>query len=552
MFFHRIIFLFLLISCNITAQQNTNVTIDKTFGENKQVIETCQLLMDSAKYKLALNTLSDWQKNLEQSSFSDSLAYAESYRLIGICNGALSKHKKAISNFEKSYDLKKNLLGESSETAQVYVNQALIYRRLGRSEKAFNLIMKADSIQQIFREKEWIRFDTFIELAVSHENKEYYDKASDYAEKALTLALKYDGEKNISVALAYFTEGYVRMENSNKEASIKYFNQAIDIIKQNYDTLHPLIASAYNNLGVINNDLFKYNDALKFHTQALQIRLKNFDSQHEGIAYSYSRLGWTYFNLRQIRKSINYHSKALEIRKFVFGNVSPPVAGSLSDIGDCYEHFGLYHKAISFHNDALDIIKKCYGQETAYQIPYLIALSSLYDKKGDKNKYLAVAKVVLALSIKHYDENSSQFEEVYSNLSSAYISVSDFEKAAFYFNKAEQFLVERYGADSPIIKLLPVINQSLTNPFAIDDTVKIRKMVIDLEDGLNQLQVSLAERKDLLGLINIFIGYFYTELNENRKSIKFFKKAEELYFLFTEKKNSLISILFMIIYLFLT
>lgn len=112
------------------------------------------------------------------------------------------------------------------------------------------------------------------------------------------------------------------------------------------------IASAYNNIGIINYYKGDYNLSLKNYISSLkayQEMDKNDKSAQNGIANEYNNIGMVYQNLSKYTEALENYTYALKIREKI---------GSKKNIADSYSNIGIIHALNENYSVASENFKK--------------------------------------------------------------------------------------------------------------------------------------------------------------------------------------------------
>jgi len=172
-----------------------------------------------------------------------------------------------------------------------------------------------------------------IKKAISFEDKDNYDKAIEYAEKALKLIKEKDTEKEI-LGGCYNLLGRVYQKKTEYNKAIEYYNMALKVLLECWEDLHiktkKAVSQIYYELGVINDQKNELDQAIKYFQKALQTDLELEKSDYRSdismysydyiISSSYSRLGLVYQKQGNYEKAIENLNKALERSLSRFSN----------------------------------------------------------------------------------------------------------------------------------------------------------------------------------------------------------------------------------------
>lgn len=166
------------------------------------------------------------------------------------------------------------------------------------------------------------------------------------AEKYLELLSKY----------GIFLDDYAYYEEA-VEVNLRFIQLSEETNGQNDTT-----ADAYNNIGIVYQNLGDYDKALEYYFKALEITKDVLGEKHRDTAMSYNNIGAVYDDLGDYDKALEYGFKALEIKKDVLGEKHPDTAGSYGNIGIIYAELGDYDKALEYLIKALEIFKEVLGE----------------------------------------------------------------------------------------------------------------------------------------------------------------------------------------------
>jgi tetratricopeptide (TPR) repeat protein len=107
----------------------------------------------------------------------------------------------------------------------------------------------------------------------------------------------------------------IAYNEADLDTALAYNEKAVDLIIKLLGENHPNIATAYNNMGVIYDDLHNYSLALKFYFMAMEIREHAFGNRHAETIMSYKNIGAFFFERCDYINSLGYYNKALDAYK---------------------------------------------------------------------------------------------------------------------------------------------------------------------------------------------------------------------------------------------
>ncbi|CAF4967799.1 unnamed protein product, partial [Rotaria socialis] len=74
--------------------------------------------------------------------------------------------------------------------------------------------------------------------------------------------------------------------------ALSYNKKALEIDENMLPSNHPDLASSYNNIGFVYDNMGDYSNALSYHQKALNIYEKTLSSNHPDLAASNNNIGW--------------------------------------------------------------------------------------------------------------------------------------------------------------------------------------------------------------------------------------------------------------------
>ena len=83
------------------------------------------------------------------------------------------------------------------------------------------------------------------------------------------------------------------------------------------------VATTYNNLGVIHQDLGDFEQAKEYHEHALAIRIEKLGAKHVAVATTYNNLGLIHLKLGDFEEAIGCFERAstIHVKKHSTKNV---------------------------------------------------------------------------------------------------------------------------------------------------------------------------------------------------------------------------------------
>lgn len=147
-------------------------------------------------------------------------------------------------------------------------------------------------------------------------------------------------KKQALTAWDYIRRGLRASSEGRKEDAIKEYSKAIE--------MDPRSAAAYNNRGIVYDDLEQYEKAIEDYNKAIELNLH--------YAAAYNNRGVAYDNLKQYERAIEDYNKAIEL--------DSNYASAYNNRGIVYADLKRYKEAIEDYTQAIKLNPK---YKKAYQ-----------------------------------------------------------------------------------------------------------------------------------------------------------------------------------------
>jgi signal transduction histidine kinase len=186
-------------------------------------------------------------------------------------------------------------------------------------------------------------------LGTIHLKKQNFTKALELLKKSVSGA-KQTGDKDILVS-SYFKTGFASLEMENYPQALDYFLKSLKITEETGD--QRLTGSLYNNIGIIYNQLNDLPNALKYYSMSLQIneRVNN----QPLMAAAYNNIAIIYYKQGKYRLSETYYSESLDLAERLGDHTG--IARIYYNLGKLYFDEKEFSKSRSYYSkiEQLDI-----------------------------------------------------------------------------------------------------------------------------------------------------------------------------------------------------
>jgi len=186
-----------------------------------------------------------------------------------------------------------------------------------------------------------------------------YDEAKPILLSCLDISLtSEDWEEKLLVRSAI---GVLLKEKGNYTDAHKYYVEALEIAKKNYDETDVRLAKSMGLYAELLRKQGSTIEALELHQKSLAIQLASPEKDEVSISESQTFLGCCFSAQKEYSRAADLHEQALCLRHECLAPAHPLLAESLNYVGETLRHVGKSEKALPCLIRALDIREKIYG-----------------------------------------------------------------------------------------------------------------------------------------------------------------------------------------------
>ena len=247
-----------------------------------------------------------------------------------------------------------------------------------------------------------------------------FGRAMQYAQKARVKSEKVFYKNGL--ATAYNNIGIIDMNQGNYDVALDNYMKALKIYKE--IDFKKGIANCYNNLGLIYWNRGDYDKSLDNALKASKIREEMKDKV--GIGMSYTNIGNIYLSQGNSNKALEFYLKSLKLNKET-GN-KPAESISLNNIGLLYGDLNDHEKALEYHFKALTINREL-GDQKAIAMSYN-NIGLVYAHQGNYND--ALENQLISIEINKKTGNTLGLAVSYSNIGNVYTELGKFDDALHF------------------------------------------------------------------------------------------------------------------------
>ncbi|MBI4929627.1 MAG: tetratricopeptide repeat protein [Bacteroidetes bacterium] len=309
-------------------------------------------------------------------------------------------------------------------------NYFLFYVLLTASgNKLFAQQSYVDSIKRVLEKTsaDTARIDLMNKLAGALAFSDY-DKAAEYANKALELSQTINSKQRIVQSMLKL--GMISRERGNFDKALPYYLSALKISEEISYKFG--IGASSNTIGTIYQVQSNFPKALEYLNQSLTIA-KELDSK-SGMSACLSNIGQVYQSMGDCEKTLYYNSEALKVDETM--DDKHDLALGLNNVGVAYAMncsvtgFPNLEKALEYFQKAYDVYLQI--NELEGMAMSLNNIAHIYLEQKDYTASIEISQKALTIAM---DIGSKEdVRDAYENLSRSYNETNDF-KNAYEFHK---------------------------------------------------------------------------------------------------------------------
>lgn len=447
--------------------------------------------------------------------------------------GCLPSMLKTVAHFIKSNNLsiREFLLNNELNSSSYYSNLAAVYKEQGNYENALECYFRVLECSK----EEKSKANTYFDIATIYQELGESNKALELYNKILELRQS-DLNDNILIAKTLNNKATICLQKQEFEQAKELYKKSKEILYNEFNGLHPSIATALSNIASVCRVSNEYEEALGYNQKALLIRKGLLGDEHPDTALSYIDIAEDYLGMQKFSDALKSYEQALSIYENTLGNKHPDISYLYKNIGDIYQKLEDYETALKYYDKAMQIQQsEDFKKDNEFIYNTYAVQSSDNDsvnvtnlrEEGELSPALKSieqnAKDILC-KIKEQDMDSFEiFYKYYPELVSAVLFIQN-ELVFNYDGKVE---ICHYSKISTLKHIIKQKNNEVQPKFRISNIaylndpsegnvlLQILKKKMN-ESSYNILFASIDENEKLeqIPFNNVFIGSFTTAKNK--------------------------------------
>ena len=364
-----------------------------------------------------------------------------------------------------------------------------------------------NTVDSLFKILETEKIDTSKVTILNEISQEYlktdFNKAYEYANKALSLAKKINIKKSIALSYTYIAYSQYRL-NKFEDAKIN-INKTLVIYEILNDKLH--ISKCYSFISQIHYALQEYTEAIKWVKKSITIKLNNqFTNELE---INYLTLGAIYEKQSKYKLALENFFKAIEF--YDKNGKQKSKASVFNNIAITYRRLRNNDLAEEYYKKSLNLYKQNnnkFGELKIYN-----NLAVLYEKQDMQDK--AINNYLKALKLSKEVDFNGGIAMSQINIAGIYIEQNkNLDEAKKFLSSSEKICTETKD-NYKLSTLYGLKGQLFEKQGNIKKSIFFTKKGYDLSIKINDLK-NTSE-------MAIQLSKFYKKQNDYRNSLKYFE-----------------------------
>lgn len=242
-----------------------------------------------------------------------SIEYAQSLNNLGVFYDTQGRLEKAKQYYNNSIAIKEKMTELNYESyAYGLMNLASLYSTNGLNEEAEELYLKALNAYQgrVIPKRSFKYAHLLLNIGAFYSQLGQFNKTEKFYLEALNRFESF-GKSNFYYGLTLTNLGYIYLESNSLLASKKYFESALDIVKQNTDTGIKYSTMPKNGIALLHKRKKEYLEAEKIWVDIVNDpKIKKHPILHTDILLE---LGKLYSEINNFEAANNTYLKAVEV-----------------------------------------------------------------------------------------------------------------------------------------------------------------------------------------------------------------------------------------------
>ena len=342
-----------------------------------------------------------------------------------------------------------------------------------------------------------------------------FNVAKTYLENSLAVRIRLLGDQNVDVASGYNDLALIHQDLGDLEQAKEYQQRGLAIQRKKLGAEHVSVATSFGNLASIHKALGDLEQAKEYQQRGLAIQLKKLGAKHVTVATSYGNLASIHQALGDLDQAKEYQQRGLAIQLKKLGAEHVSVATSYGNLALIHKALGDLEQAKEYQQRGLAIELKKLGAEHVSVATSYNKLASIHKALGDLQQAKEYQQRGLAIQLKKLGAEHVSVATTYGNQASIYQALGDLEQAKEYQQRGLSIFLKKLGAE----------HVSVATSYG--NLASIHNALGDLEQAKEYQQRGLAIELKKLGAEHVSVATSYNKLASIHKALGDLQQAKE-------------------------
>ena len=352
---------------------------------------------------------------------------------------------------------------------------------------------------------------------LSVESKRQNDPVARYTIRVSELRAANDRDRSVQDARGLFAESFKLWRGGKYDAALIPATAALEAREKALGPEHPQVATALNNLGVINYLKGDLDKAQQLYQRALKIRERAFGSDSPAVASTLNNIAELHRLRGEYAAADPLYRHSIQSWERSLGPDHTLIALPLTNLAIVRRVLGDYAESETLYLRALEIREKGLGPEHLEVASSLNNLGALYMFKGDFSKAELMFKRAFEIWQHQLGEEHPNLAAALTNLATIEQSRGNLDQAEQLYKRSLKVWEKAVGADHPSFAE------------ALDNLGSLLRDNGDVNEAEAMLQRALGIREKALGLEHPDVATSLNNLGKLYTQKGDFDKAESLF-----------------------
>src|SRR3989339_233823 len=282
-----------------------------------------------------------------------------------------------------------------------------------------------------------------------YQEKQDYQTALEWAEKALPQAEKEFGEKDTNYVSTLGSISEIYYYQGNLDSAIYYGDINLKICRTIFKDDHPDLANSINNMAYFYDGRGNYKEAEPLFKEALEMRRRIFKGDRPAVAGSINNMAMFYNGRGNYKEAEPLFKEALEMRRRIFKGDHPDLANSINNMAYFYNGRGNYKEAEPLYKEALEMRRRLFKGDNPDLANSIGSMASFYNGRGNYKEVEPLYKEALEMRRRIFKGDHPDLAMSINNMAYFYDGRGNYKEAEPLFREALEMFRRIFKGDHP-------------------------------------------------------------------------------------------------------